>query len=68
MTPAPAWGRDARGFLFIRCACGLCLSLDEGHVIAANGEVSPSLHHDDVKPDGDHCGWHVYGTLEGFTP
>ena len=62
VEPSPAWGRDQSGSLFIRCACGLCMGLDE-HTISDNGEVTPSLFHDDPA-----CGWHVWGTLEGWEP
>lgn len=56
VDPKPAWGRDAGGHLFIRCACGICMGLD--HEIDAEGNVSPSLWHDDPN-----CGWHVHGRL-----
>jgi hypothetical protein len=35
------------------------LTLD--HRIEANGDVNPSLWHDDPG-----CGWHVYGTFVGW--
>jgi hypothetical protein len=60
--PSPAWGREKSGELFIRCQCGLCMGLDL-HTVEPNGDVSPSLHHDDPK-----CGWHVYATLADWDP
>lgn len=60
VDPKPAWGRDSGGTLFLRCACGLCMGLDD-HTVAADGTVSPSLHHPDDAHGG--CGWHVFGRL-----
>jgi hypothetical protein len=59
VQPSPAWGREASGELYIRCACGLCMGLDR-HTIEPNGEINPSLLHPE-------CGWHVYGTLADWT-
>lgn len=59
VEPMPAWGRDASGKLFLRCACGKCMGLE--HEIAPNGDVNPSLWHDEQD-----CGWHVWGTLEDW--
>lgn len=59
IDPKPAWGRDATGELFIRCACGIVMGLD--HEIAENGDVNPSLFHDSPE-----CGWHVMGTLQNW--
>jgi hypothetical protein len=58
VAPCPAWGRDNTGAVFIRCACGLPMDLDRLHVVAADGNVHPSLHHDDGA-----CGWHEWGRL-----
>lgn len=34
------------------------MNLDRLHVVEANGNVFPSLHHDDAG-----CGWHEWGRL-----
>jgi hypothetical protein len=62
VPPMPAWGRDTSGALFIRCACGICMGIDD-HTVDAAGNVTPSLWHDEPG-----CGWHVWGQLEGWTP
>ncbi len=59
VEPSPAWGWDARGHIFIRCICGECCLID--HEILPNGDVNPSLWHDDPK-----CGWHIMATLDGW--
>ncbi len=59
IKPSPAWGFDVTGTLFIRCMCGECLEID--HTIMANGDVEPSLWHDEPR-----CGWHVMATLDGW--
>lgn len=57
IEPKPAWVRDVSDNLYIRCGgCGLLMGLC--HDIADNGDVNPSLYHDEPK-----CGWHVHGTL-----
>jgi hypothetical protein len=61
VAPSPAWGRDASGKLFIRCACGVCMSID--HEVDVTGWVHPALHHD--KEYGG-CGWHEWGILVGY--
>jgi hypothetical protein len=62
VDPKPAWVRDSKGRLFIRCECGLLMGLTH-HSIAADGTVSPSLYH--AEPQ---CGWHVWGRLEDWRP
>lgn len=57
----PAWGRDLYGDLWVRCVCGLAMSLD--HEVAADGTITPSIHHDDSA-----CGWHVHGILLDYVP
>jgi len=57
VEPMPAWGRTDAGDLWLRCRCGLPMGLDH-HRVAADGTVSPSLHHDEPQ-----CGWHVFGRL-----
>lgn len=59
IDPTPAWGFDAGGSLFIRCACGLCLNID--HYTNINGDVTPSILHDPSEG-----GWHEWVTLEDF--
>lgn len=54
----PAWDL-INGQLWIRCKCGQPNRLD--HEIAPNGDLNPSLFHDDPA-----CGWHVWATLEGW--
>lgn len=45
----------------IRCFdCGGLVSLDKNHVIESTGRVSPSI-------GCPWCGWHVFGSLEGWT-
>lgn len=62
--PKPVWGIDSGGALYIRCGgCGVCVGFDESHTIAADGTVSPSVHHDDGQ-----CGWHVFVKLLDWTP
>jgi hypothetical protein len=61
VLPAPGWGVDAAGEVWVRCACGEVLDLD--HAVAADGAVSPSLWHDDPA-----CGWHVSARLEDWRP
>lgn len=57
--PKPAWGKEGDD-TYIRCGgCGQCINLD--HTIAPNGDVNPSVHHDDPR-----CGWHVWVTLVGW--
>jgi len=60
VAPSPAWVIDNLGDVWIRCQCGELLALD--HDIDADGNVNPSLYH---EPG---CGWHVFGTLEGWEP
>lgn len=57
IEPMPAWGLTPDSRLMIRCACGLVMGLD-GHTVEANGDVNPSLWHDEPE-----CGWHVMGRL-----
>lgn len=57
--PAPAWGRDERGRLYVRCVCKLPMKLQ--HEVPDNGDVSPSLWHDSPE-----CGWHVWATLQDW--
>lgn len=57
--PSPAWWKDDEGFIWMRCNCGELAGLNS-HDIGDNGEVNPSIYHDWG------CGWHVYGTLEGW--
>jgi len=61
IEPMPAWGKDASGAVWVRCKCGLPMDLD--HEIALDGQVTPSLWHDDPR-----CGWHVRAKLEGWAP
>jgi hypothetical protein len=67
IEPSPAWGwHDYTGdedepTLFLRCACGMLTGLGK-HTIADNGDVSPSIYHQQG------CGWHVFGTLVGWKP
>lgn len=62
VQPSPAWFWANEETIWVRCACGQIMSLAD-HEIAPNGEITPSLWHD--TPD---CGWHVFGTLAGYTP
>ncbi len=63
VDPTPAWGIDkGDGGVFVRCGqCGKAVDLHEQHTIAADGTVSPSVHHDEPG-----CGWHVHIKLEGW--
>ena len=60
VEPSPAWGRDKSGSLFVRCACGIPMGLDE-HTVDGEGNVNPSLFHDEPQ-----CGWHVFGKFEDW--
>jgi hypothetical protein len=60
VEPIPAWGREASGTVFIRCACGKCIDLRK-HTIAADGTVSPSVWHDSPE-----CDWHVWAKLKDW--
>lgn len=57
----PAWGRQGNNIIF-RCKCGVLYNLSEnGWEIAADGTVTPSVHHDD-----NYCGFHEFVKLEDF--
>lgn len=63
IEPRPAWFKE-NGFTYLRCACGHLLTIDTHngtHAIAGDGKVTPSLWHD--VPE---CGFHVFGTLDGW--
>jgi len=55
------YGGNNKGVLLLRCQCGQVIRLLGQHV-SADGKVAPSLWHDVPQ-----CGWHVWGTLEGWT-
>lgn len=59
VQPSPAWWLDEDGYIWMRCACGDLAGLGN-HTIEPNGDVNPSIFHDWG------CGWHVWGTLEGW--
>jgi hypothetical protein len=66
IEPRPAWFKDEHGFVWLRCACGQLLNIDTHngtHTIDAAGVVTPSLWH---HTDGNPCGFHVFGTLQGW--
>jgi hypothetical protein len=64
IEPRPAWFKDEHGFVWLRCECGHILNIDthnHTHAIGPDGVVTPSLWHD--VPE---CGFHVFGTLDGW--
>lgn len=66
IKPSPAWwwseGLNDEPVIWMRCACGRLMELD-GHIVEPNGDVNPSIFH-----DAPECGWHVFGTLDGYHP
>jgi hypothetical protein len=58
VDPIPAWGKDKDNNIFIRCNCGKCINLSPVHTIDNDGNVSPSIFHNETN-----CGWHIYGKL-----
>jgi hypothetical protein len=61
--PKPAWGIEPNGIVFIRCACGVCASISDTHEIDTQGNVTPSVWHDE---ESGGCGWHVMAVLVGW--
>lgn len=62
IEPTPAWWKDEDGFVLMRCACGDLAGLNT-HEIDSDGNVNPSIWHDESEGG---CGWHVWGRLLGW--